>query len=516
MPRVLLSVHDKTGLATFAGGLVDLGWEVIASGGTAQTLQAAGIPVTPVERITRHPEMLGGRVKTLHPAIHGAILARDLETDFDELKQHGYAPISMVVCNLYPFQQTVSAPGVTLADAIEQVDIGGVTLLRAAAKNFTRVTVLCDTADYAPILAQVREAGAVDETTRRHLAVKAFAHTRDYDTAIHAYLAGGLGSKPTESPESLPETVSLGLTRIGGALRYGENPHQKAALYAAGPVQGPFGGQVLGGKELSYNNMLDIDAALRTVASFEADGPTVVIVKHLTPCGIASAGSLPDAFAGAYASDPTSAFGCVMAVNATVDEAFVQALGDLFIEVIAAPGFTPGAQDQLHTRRKNCRLLAVPKIVPPAFEYRSIAGGMLVQTPDAGDPPETKWRVVTKRQPTERETAALIYAWKAVQHVRSNAIVLALPNATIGVGGGVSSRLDAAQLAVEKAGERARGAVLASDAFFPFPDSLEAGLMAGVTAVIEPGGALRDKDVIAAADAAGIAMVFTGVRHFRH
>jgi phosphoribosylaminoimidazolecarboxamide formyltransferase / IMP cyclohydrolase len=417
----------------------------------------------------------------------------------------------MVVCNLYPFERTVAAPDVTLADAIEQIDIGGVTLLRAAAKNFVRVAAVCDPADYPALVAELQADAQLNAETRRRLAVKAFRHTRDYDTAIHAWLSDDL---PEAAPASLPDTLSIGLHRVGDVLRYGENPHQKAALYAFEPTRGPFGGRVLGGKELSYNNMLDIDAAWRAVGSWDA--PTVVIVKHLTPCGIGTAATAAEAYKRAFASDPVSSFGCVMAVNRPVDDAFVEALGDLFIEVIVAPEFSESAQQTLNTKRKNCRLLAVSHQHPAALEYRSVSGGVLVQTRDAGDPDNTQWKVVTQRQPTEDELSALRYAWAAVQHVKSNAIVLATKDATVGIGGGVSSRLDAARLAVEKAGERARGAVLASDAFFPFADSMEVGLNAGVTAIIQPGGALRDKDVIAAADAAGITMIFTGVRHFRH
>jgi len=511
MPRALLSVYDKTGLVELGSGLAALGWELIASGGTAKALVEAGIPVTPVEQVTGAPEMLGGRVKTLHPAIHGGILARDTERDFAELKSAGYAPISLVVCNLYPFQETVADPTVKLEDAVEQIDIGGVTLLRAAAKNFARVAVLCDPADYAQVLSEIQANGQVPTELRRRLAVRAFANTSEYDTAIHAWLTR---DTPEQAPQALPETLSISLRRIGTPLRYGENPHQKAALYATGAARNPFGGVVLGGKELSYNNILDIDAAWRAVGSFTE--PTVVIVKHLTPCGIASADSITEAYPAALASDPMSAFGCVMAVNETVDDAFVAALGDLFIEVLAAPGFTESAQAMLNAKRKNCRLLAIPKHAEAAYDLRGVSGGVLVQTVDRGDPIDATWRVVTKRAPTADELAALTYAWKAVQHVKSNAIVLALPNATIGVGGGVSNRVDAVRLAVEKAGERAKGAALASDAFFPFADGPGLALEVGVRAFIQPGGSLRDKDVIAAVDAVGGLMVFTGVRHFRH
>ncbi len=512
MPRALLSVHDKTSLTDLGKGLADLGWDLVASGGTAKALAAAGLPVTPVEQVTKHPELLGGRVKTLHPAIHSGILARDTDADLRALREHGYAPISLVVCNLYPFQETVARQGVTLDDAVEQIDIGGVTLLRAAAKNFARVTVICDPADYGAMLAELRATGRVSEDTRRRLAVKAFEHTRDYDTAIHAYLSSHDGHKA--HADSLPDTLSISACRVQ-ELRYGENPHQQAALYSARPDAGPLGGIVLGGKTLSYNNLLDLDAAWRAVEQFEA--PTVVIVKHLTPCGIATADCLADAFPAALASDPVSAFGGVMAVNRPVDEAFVAALGDLFVEAIAAPDFAPPAQQTLAEKRKNCRLLRVDlRSAAPVYEFRSIRGGVLAQTLDRGDPVGTTWKVASKREPTQDELKALQFAWRACQFVKSNAIVLATASATVGIGGGLPSRVDAAKLAVEKAGQRARGCVMASDAFFPFPDALEVCIAAGVTAVVSPGGSIRDEQSIAAADAAGVAMLFTGVRHFRH
>jgi phosphoribosylaminoimidazolecarboxamide formyltransferase/IMP cyclohydrolase len=318
---------------------------------------------------------------------------------------------------------------------------------------------------------------------------------------------------PDVSPPVLPDTLTLAQYRVE-TLRYGENPHQQAALYAAGPTPGPLGGKVLGGKALSYNNLLDLDAAWRALASF--DGPTVVIVKHLTPCGIASAESITAAFPAALACDPVSAYGGVMAVNAAVDLAFVEALGDLLVEAIAAPAFDPAALERLSTRRKNCRLLHIEAAPRSAFELRSVVGGILAQTPDRGDPPEIEWRVVSQRKPTAAETEALKYAWQAVQHVKSNAIVLAVRNATVGIGGGLPSRVDAARIAVQKAGDRAHGAAMASDAYFPFADGIEAGIEAGVKAVIEPGGSIRDNDVIAAADAANVALIFTGARHFRH
>ncbi len=508
--RALLSVHDKTGLTELGQSLSVLGWDLVASGGTAKALANSGLFVTAIERVTNHPEMLGGRVKTLHPAIHGGILARDTEEDMRALQEFGYAPISMVVCNLYPFRETIAKEGATLEDAIEQIDIGGVTLIRAAAKNFSRVVVLCDPADYASVIAKLRAGVEIDLEMRRKLAIKAFQLTRDYDAAIYGYLAG----ETQPSAESLPEIFSLSVCKVE-ELRYGENPHQKGALYAVPGDSKVLGGQVLGGKSLSYNNILDLDAAWRTVGLFDA--PTVVIVKHLTPCGIASGPSLAQAFPQALVSDPVSAYGGVIAVNREIDQAFVNALGDLFIEAIAAPGFTNEAQKSLTEKRKNCRLLQMDATVTESMvEYRSVRGGLLIQSLDKGDPAETQWKVVSKRQPTSEELEALHFVWKACQFVKSNAIVLGVKDATVGIGGGLPSRVDAARLAVEKAGERAKGAVMASDAFFPFPDGAEVGIAAGITAIVSPGGSIRDDQIIAAADAANVALVFTGVRHFRH
>jgi phosphoribosylaminoimidazolecarboxamide formyltransferase/IMP cyclohydrolase len=457
--------------------------------------------------------MLAGRVKTLHPAIHAAILARDTDEDMETLRRHGYAPVEMVVCNLYPFQQTIAQPGIELDEAIEQIDIGGVTLLRGAAKNFSRVLVVSDPADYPTVLDTLRAGGQVSDDVRRKLAVKAFRLTRDYDTAIHAYLLREL-DPIVAGAEPLPQELSLGLTRQR-VLRYGENAHQQAALYVAHSADKQLGGDVLGGKELSYNNLLDLDAAWRAVGLYET--PSVVIVKHLTPCGIATAQTAAAAFPLALASDPVSAFGGVIAVNRVVDEAFVEALGALFVEAIAAPGFTEGAQHHLGEKRKNCRLLSIMGRDPqPGLEIRSIAGGYLVQQPDLGDPEGTNWQVMTERRPTSEELQALRFAWKAVQSVKSNAIVIATSHATVGIGGGLSSRVDATALAVSKAGERAHGAALASDAFFPFPDSIEVAVKAGVSCIVQPGGSVRDQEVIAAANAANTVMVFTGVRHFRH
>ncbi len=503
--RALLSVWDKTGLIPFAAGLVEAGAELIASGGTGQALRQAGLPVRTTEEVTGFPEMLRGRVKTLHPAIHAGLLARDTADDRRDLAEHGWAPIDLVAVNLYPFAATVARPDATLEAAIENIDIGGVALLRAAAKNFARVTVICDPADYARVLEAIRRE-ALSPDLRRELAYKAFAYTAAYDAAIRDYLA------PPAAADEPPAHLRLDLTRIQ-TLRYGENPHQVAALYSPDPTAGPLGGRQLQGKQLSYNNLLDLDAAWRAALSFP--DPTIVIVKHLTPCGIASAATLAEAWPAALASDPVSAFGGVIAANRPFDGAAAEALGGLFIEAIAAPAFTAEAREHL-ARRVNCRLLEMGQEAFPwvPWEMRSVRQGLLLQSLDLGD--EAEWQVVTRRAPDARERVALRFAWRACQHVKSNAIVLAQGTATVGIGGGLPSRVDAVKLAVAKAGERAQGAALASDAFFPFPDGVEEAAQAGVTAIVQPGGSVRDAEVIAAADRLGLAMCFTGVRHFRH
>ncbi len=515
MPRALLSVSDKRGLPAFAAELRALGWELIASGGTSRALIAAGLDVTPVTTVTGLPEMLGGRVKTLHPAIHTGILAR--EEDETELRAHGYASIALVACNLYPFRAVSSLPNRGIAEIIEQIDIGGVALLRAAAKNYARVITLCDPEDYAPAIAEIRANHTVSESTRQRLAAKTFAHTRDYDAAIYAYFAERLLAPPetASASEELPARITLELSRAQ-SLRYGENPHQPAAFYHRedNPHGSILGGQLLGGKALSYNNLLDLDAAWRTASSFEQ--PTVVIVKHRSPTGIASADTPAAALHAALASDPLSAFGGVIACNREMDIATASALGTLFVEAIAAPAFSADARTALSESRPNCRLLAVAApFCDDALELRSVHGGFLAQRADVGVSPKT-WKVVTQRAPTDAENAALQFAWRAVRHVPSNAIVVANARATLGIGGGLPSRVDAVLLACAKAGERANGAALASDAFFPFADGLEAAAAAGVRAVVQPGGSIRDAQVIAAADNAEIAMVFTGQRHFRH
>ncbi len=497
--RALLSVYDKTGLLDLSRALHDLGWELIASGGTAKALAGAGLPVTTVEAFTRSPEILDGRVKTLHPAVHGGILARG-EQDAADLARVNSALIDLVVVNLYPFAETIAKPGVTEAEAVEQIDIGGVALLRAAAKNFARVTVACEPGDYAAIVAEVRANGATTPETRRRLAQKAFAHTAQYDSTIQDWMRGDGAQE----------------IRLAGSakLRYGENPHQQAELFSYRAGEGPLGGTFLQGKELSYNNILDLDAAWRAVVMLAEPG--IVIVKHLSPCGIATAATTAAAFSAALASDPISAYGGVIASNRAIDGDTVRAMGDLFVECIAAPAFTDEARTRL-AKRKNCRLLAMPDLnIEPPHEWRSVNRGLLLQTIDRGDPATAEWKVVSERQPSAEEMAALRFAWIACQHVKSNAIVLAQGTATVGIGGGQPNRVDCVKIAVERAGAKAKGAVMASDAFFPFADSVETAAQAGVTAVVHPGGSMRDAESIAAANKAGMAMVVTGVRHFRH
>jgi phosphoribosylaminoimidazolecarboxamide formyltransferase/IMP cyclohydrolase len=507
MPTALLSVYAKTGLLELAGGLAGLGWTLLASGGTAQALRQAGLAVEEIADYTASPEILGGRVKTLHPRIHAGLLARAMDSDLADLERIQARPIDLLAVNLYPFQATVARPGVSLDEAVENIDIGGVALIRAAAKNFARVGVLTDPADYPAALGELRRDGALSLATRRRLAVKAFDHTAGYDTAIHEYLKAVLGAE-----EDSPLRLTL---YPAGALRYGENPHQQAAYYSFTPGGGPLGGRLLQGKPLSYNNLLDMDAAWRAALSFAR--PTVVIVKHLSPCGISSADSLAAAYPVALACDPVSAFGGVIAVNAPFEADLAASLGDLFVECIAAPGFSDEARAILGSR-KNLRLLAMPGLeVSPSVEYRSVNHGLLRQEVDFGDPQgEAGWQVRSRRAPTGAEWAGLRFAWRACQHVKSNAIVLARGEATVGIGGGQPNRVDCVRIAAGRAGASARGAVMASDAFFPFPDSVEEAAKAGVTAVIQPGGSVRDQETIDLADRLGLALVFTGVRHFRH
>ena len=512
--RALLSVSDKRGLEQFAANLVAAGGELVASGGTARKLEAAGIPVLQVEDVTGFPEILGGRVKTLHPAIHGGILARRTPQHQEELAQHHIRAIDLVVVNLYPFQQTVAQPNVSVATAIEEIDIGGVALLRAAAKNHESVTVVCDPEDYTTV-ADAFATGGTGAHLRRKLALKAFRHTAEYDTAIAAYLAEQMSEATPASDESalaLPAEMHLDLT-IVQRNRYGENPHQAGGLYAYAGEQPAF--EVLHGKEMSYNNWLDLDGAWTAAQDFAA--PTVAIIKHGNPCGLASAETLAEAYQKAFASDPVSAFGGILAVNRPLDLATAQQTGDLFLEVVAAPAYEPEALALLQ-RKKNVRILAHSGASTRPLSLRSIVGGVLVQELDRSeaDMQIGGWRVVSQRQPTPEQLLDLAFAWRVARHVKSNAIVYVRDQATVGVGAGQMSRVDSVMVAGHKAGERSRGAVMASDAFFPFADGIEAAAKHGITAVVQPGGSVRDDEVIAAVDRLGLVMCFTGARHFRH
>ncbi len=504
MKTALLSVWNKEGVLELAKKLSAAGWRLVASGGTARALKEAGLPVTPVAEITGAPEMFDGRVKTLHPAIHAGILARDTDADRAALAAQGWQPIDLVVVNLYPFEEVVAQPDVTLEKAIENIDIGGVALLRAAAKNFARVTVLSSPHDYPTDLNILR-----DEKFRQKMASQAFALTARYDNAIQNYFAELEGEKGR---------LNLTLYPVQ-PLRYGENPHQNAVFFGENPAARPMGGRLLQGKPLSYNNLLDLDSAWNAVLNF--DEPTVVVVKHLSPCGIASAPRLVDAVAPAIASDPVSAFGSVIAANREIDAEFVNETGNLFVECIIAPSFSADARALL-AKKKNLRLLEADTAAPRATrDLRAVTGGFLSQDVDFGDPADApSWRVVSRKEPTAAEMTALQFAWKAVQPVKSNAVLLAKSEGekkyTVGIGGGQPNRVDCVRIAGQRAGDEAKGSVMASDAFFPFPDGVEEAAKLGVTAIIQPGGSIRDRQVIAAADELGIAMIMTGVRHFRH
>ncbi len=518
--RAILSVYDKTGLAEFARGLAALGYELVSTGGTQRAIAAAGIPVAGITDVTGFPEILDGRVKTLHPAVHGGLLARrDVAADMETLAAHGIAPVDIVVSNLYPFAETVAAPDVVLAEALEQIDIGGPTLVRAAAKNFPHVLVVTEPGDYARVL-DLLQAGPIPANERRRLAATAFAHVAAYDAQVAAYLRGDDGA--ADAP--FPAEYALAGT-LAQAMRYGENPHQAAALYrVAQPgqsVRGLLGATQLAGKELSYNNILDADAAWATACDFADFGgrerAACAIVKHNLPCGVALGGDAAEAFRSAFASDPLSAFGGVIALTVPATAAVAEAIAENFVEVVLAPSFDDAARAAF-ARRKNVRLLAMGEPPPPVqgWEVRGVAGGFLLQTPDAVNDDPATWTVVSRRHPTADEMQQLRFAWRAARHVKSNAIVLARGFATVGIGGGQPSRIDAAQIAVEKAGERARGSVLASDAFFPFGDTVQLAVAAGVTAIAHPGGSVRDNESIAAADVGNAALITTGMRHFRH
>jgi phosphoribosylaminoimidazolecarboxamide formyltransferase/IMP cyclohydrolase len=513
--RALLSVSDKRGLVEFARELVALGWEIVSTGGTAEALRREGIPVVLVEQVTGFPEMMDGRVKTLHPKVHGALLARrDNSGDVAAMQQHGITPIDLVAVNLYPFRETVAKPETTFAQAIEQIDIGGPSMLRSAAKNHAAVIVVVDPNDYGSVIDALKNNSANPEL-RRSLATKVFAHTAAYDAAILGYLS--------RSHESLPPTLSLGLQRQQ-PLRYGENPHQRAALYVTDePPPGIRDMHQLHGKELSFNNLLDVDAAMMAVAPWQSKDARAacVIIKHTTPCGIALGRNAADAYTRALATDRTSAFGSCLAFNTVVDRAAAEAMRDLFVEVVVAPRVDADAL-AVFKEKKNLRVVELPKFGDePTLDYKRVRGGFLVQDRFrySGVADESKWQIATTRRPTDAQWNDLRFAWAAAGSIKSNAIVLVRDEAAIGIGAGQMSRVDSSFLAVHKArqqGHDPQGAVLASDAFFPFRDGVDEAAAAGVTAIIQPGGSVKDAEVIAAADEHDLAMILTGMRQFRH
>ncbi|MDQ3766691.1 MAG: bifunctional phosphoribosylaminoimidazolecarboxamide formyltransferase/IMP cyclohydrolase [Actinomycetota bacterium] len=500
--RALVSVHDKSGVVELAQSLHESGVELVSSGGTASVLRSAGIPVTGVAELTGAPEILGGRVKTLHPKIYGGILAdRTKPEHLAELDDHSIAPIELVICNLYPFERTVAEPNVSENDAIEQIDIGGPAMVRAAAKNFSSVAVVVSPARYVTVIDAIRNTGEVPIDLRRDLAREAFTHTASYDASIARYFAG---------PGEWPERLILPGDKIMD-LRYGENPHQRAAFYRTGAPGGVAAGAQLHGKELSYNNILDADAATALVA--EIDGYAAAIIKHSNPCGAAQGDGLEDAYRKAFKCDPVSAFGGIVALSRPCDGATAAAITEVFTEVVCAPDYSTKALEVLRTK-KSLRVLRVELGVPET-SLRSVTGGWVVQSPDGADPAEDA-KVVSAREPTPLEWGDLRFAWTVAKHVKSNAIVLVRDGAAVGVGAGQMNRLESAELASRRAGERAPGSVCASDAFFPFRDAVDAIAASGARAVIQPGGSVRDEEVIGAANERDLAMVFTGRRHFRH
>jgi len=510
MPTALLSVYDKTGIEDFARALVALEWNLVSTGGTARALRAAGLEVRDVESVTQFPEMLDGRVKTLHPAVHGGLLARrDLPEHMAAIAAHGIGTIDMVAVNLYPFRETAARAGASFGDVVEQIDIGGPSMLRSGAKNHASVWTVVDPSDYAVVLSTLRE-GTDGAELRRRLAEKVFAHTAGYDAAIAGWFASQRG-------ERFPEDITLHARR-SQSLRYGENPEQQAAFYSENGRGGISALKQLGGKELSFNNLLDLEGALLATEPFAGEA-CCAIVKHTTPCGIAVGADAKDAYGKALACDPVSAFGSVIAFTVPVDSDAAEAISSLFVECIVAPSFADEAIEILG-RKKNLRVLqGVAKWGQDALDVKRVRGGFLVQerTPPLTD--QSSWKVVTDRAPTDVERSNLSFAWRAVASVKSNAIVLTRDQATIGIGAGQMSRVDAAFMAVHKAhaaGHDTKGAALGSDAFFPFRDGIEQAAEAGVTAIIQPGGSVRDQEVIAAANERGMTMVFTGRRLFRH
>ncbi|TVP68332.1 MAG: bifunctional phosphoribosylaminoimidazolecarboxamide formyltransferase/IMP cyclohydrolase PurH [Leptolyngbya sp. LCM1.Bin17] len=518
----LLSVSDKTGLVELAQALVsELGFDLISSGGTAKTLAEAGIPVTKVSDYTGSPEILGGRVKTLHPKIHGGILARqDLPEDQVDLADNGIRPLDLVVVNLYPFEQTIAKDGVTLAEAIEQIDIGGPTLLRAAAKNHRYLTVLCNPAQYGNYLEAMRShQGDVPLGFRQACARAAFWHTASYDQAIATYLTQT--PQATEAPETTEAPAMPAQWALTGhqqaTLRYGENPHQTAAWYRTGSVaSGWAGAEQLQGKALSYNNLVDLEAARRIIAEFPVDRPAAAVLKHTNPCGAAMGDTLASAYQRAYDADSVSAFGGIVALNRPIDADTAQHLTGTFLECIVAPGCSTEAQGVL-AKKSNLRVLVLEDLhTGPARDVQAIAGGFLLQTPDTYRDDPATWQMVTAAQPTASDLAEMLFAWRLVKHVKSNAIVVTNHQQTLGIGAGQMNRVGSVNIALTQAGAKTQGAVLASDGFFPFEDSVRAAAAAGIRAIVQPGGSRRDDDSIKAANELGLIMAMTGVRHFLH
>jgi phosphoribosylaminoimidazolecarboxamide formyltransferase/IMP cyclohydrolase len=509
----LLSVSNKTGLIDLARSLVEeFEFDIISSGGTAAALKAAGIPVTKVAEYTGSPEILGGRVKTLHPRIHGGILARrDVPQDITDLTENHIRAIDLVVVNLYPFEQTIAKPGVTLADAIEQIDIGGPAMLRASAKNHAHLTVLCNPDQYNTYLEELRQNGGEAALEfRQKCALETFKHTANYDSAIANYL-----SIQSAEESSQPQEFNLSGKELQ-TLRYGENPHQAATWYQSGTT--PTGwttSTILQGKELSYNNLVDLEAARRLIVEFP-DTPAAAILKHTNPCGTALATTISEAYQKAFDTDSVSAFGGIVALNRPIDAATATALTKTFLECIVAPGCEPEAEEIIKKKAK-VRVLILPDLTQgPPQTVKVIAGGLLVQNSDDAVEDTSKWRVVTEKQPTAEELAELLFAWKVAKHVKSNAIVVTRNCTTIGVGAGQMNRVGSVKLALEQAGEKSKGAILASDGFFPFDDSVKTAAEAGIIAIVQPGGSMRDRDSIEAANQLGITMVFTDIRHFLH
>ncbi|GCF94545.1 bifunctional purine biosynthesis protein PurH [Enterococcus florum] len=511
MKRALISVSDKTGIVDFTKGLVQQGIEIISTGGTKKALEDAGIKTLSIDEVTGFPEMMDGRVKTLHPKIHGGLLGRrDLDTHMQAMQEFDIQPIDFVCVNLYPFKETISNPDVTEEAAIENIDIGGPSMLRSAAKNFASVTVVVDPADYQTVLDELAEDQQTRLETRKRLAAKVFRHTAAYDSLIGEYLTRSIG-------ETEPEKLSLTFD-LKQSLRYGENSHQKASFYqSALPVSFSIASaKQLHGKELSYNNIKDADAALRIIREFEE--PTVVALKHMNPCGIGSGATISQAYQYAYEADPVSIFGGILVANRAIDEETAIEMHKLFLEIIIAPSFTPAAFEIL-AKKKNVRLLTLDfseMETQGAFETVSVLGGLLVQDQDLITESVDQWEVATERIPSDEELKALSFAWKAVKHVKSNAIVVANQYQTVGIGAGQMNRVGSVKIALEQAKDKMSGAVLASDAYFPMDDSVEYAAQHGIKAIVQPGGSIRDKDSIEMANKYGIAMVFTGGRHFRH